>query len=1003
MASAVEILLKAKDFASDKIDKLKKRIKSLGAVSGASSVGTNRLSASVGGLTAKIGAFIGATAGFIAVKGLFEGVINTGAKFETLNTQLAAVTGSAEAGEEAFAWIKEFTKETPFQLDQVSESFIKLKAFGLDPMDGTMQKLVDTAAKLGGGQEKLNGIILAVGQAWAKQKLQAEETLQLVERGVPVYELLSKALGKTTAEIQEMSSKGELGRDAIKALIDALGDDALGAAAAEMKNFRGIVSNLKDTFVEFLAEVSDQGALDFFKGQLSDLADTIKRMREDGSLTELAKDISNFMIGAAEATKSLLGVMKSVIGKVIQFSSEIKNLALAFIAVKLAGFTAGIVTMISALTKATVAQKALNVVMKANPIGILITLTGGLFIAIEKLVDKYFEWSDGAEQAARAQYQAEEAAEASRKKFLELSELAGIQIQNEADLKKAIEDGIIVLDKKTEQYTKIKTAAELAALAENRYVSTLEGVNAGVDEQVKKMAEGSVAAQALVAKLDEMTEASGGLGQALSKLSNDELQNLSAKLNDAISDGFIDKTKAATIESGLLAENMRRLGIDATLVETGITSAGTAAISQFNAMNESAKLTDAQFKAGLIATLGKLKTQKAFDALTRDLKNMGDAGARTSDQVAFGLSQIKTEAENLEGALNDVDEAAKQGAESLKTMLSAVSSADTLSQVDDLANALGTAFDNGEISADEYSKALDRVLAKQAEITENLKKQGQEQDKVNESGKDRGTVERLEEENEMRSFALEITERQGKALFKAQQQIRESLLATASQKVPLEQYNSMVADVQENFVKASQSADEFAHKILDITHNGRASEQQMQSYIKSLNGAIKGGEDLDDQALSNLQAALSAAKSKMQALKSETQSTASEVAGLEAELAGLNGDDSRVQQLQNQQKRLDIERKIQKAQQDGNNDAVSNLKKSLALLGQINSKKQAQIRKDKANNTGGSTNNSSQVSPEKTVKLMFESPLGKQVTANVNDRDADNLINILKQSGAVTR
>ncbi|MCW7554954.1 tape measure protein [Endozoicomonas gorgoniicola] len=64
---------------------------------------------------------------------------------------------------------------------QVADAFTALKNFGLDPMDGTLQAIVDQTSKLGGGMERLNGISLALGQAWAKQKLQGEEILQLVE------------------------------------------------------------------------------------------------------------------------------------------------------------------------------------------------------------------------------------------------------------------------------------------------------------------------------------------------------------------------------------------------------------------------------------------------------------------------------------------------------------------------------------------------------------------------------------------------------------------------------------------------------------------------------------------------------------------------------------------------------------------------------------------------------------------------------------------------------
>src|SRR5690606_29115717 len=134
--------------------------------------------------------------------------------------QLAGVMGSIEAGEQAGSWIKDFAKNTPLQLDQVTETFVRLKNFGLNPMDGVMQSIIDQSEKLGGGYERVQGISLALGQAWAKQKLQGEEILQLIERGVPVWQLLENVTGKNTAELQKLSSAGALGRDVMKQLID---------------------------------------------------------------------------------------------------------------------------------------------------------------------------------------------------------------------------------------------------------------------------------------------------------------------------------------------------------------------------------------------------------------------------------------------------------------------------------------------------------------------------------------------------------------------------------------------------------------------------------------------------------------------------------------------------------------------------------------------------------------------------------------------------------------
>ncbi|MTI13004.1 hypothetical protein E1189_08235, partial [Sansalvadorimonas verongulae] len=78
-----------------------------------------------------------------------QGVLSVGDKYERLAIQMEALMGSVAAGEQAVGWIKEFTKSTPLQLDQVTQAFVTLKNFGLDPMDGTLLALVDQNAKLG--------------------------------------------------------------------------------------------------------------------------------------------------------------------------------------------------------------------------------------------------------------------------------------------------------------------------------------------------------------------------------------------------------------------------------------------------------------------------------------------------------------------------------------------------------------------------------------------------------------------------------------------------------------------------------------------------------------------------------------------------------------------------------------------------------------------------------------------------------------------------------------
>ncbi|WP_312960103.1 tape measure protein [Stutzerimonas nitrititolerans] len=250
--------------------------------------------------------------GLNAVRDGIFAMLKTGDEFEGLDTRMASLMGSLAAGEQATEWIKQFAKDTPLGLQDVTESFALLKSYGLDPMDGSLQALVDKNEQLGGGMERLQGIVAAVGQAWAKEKLQTEEILQLVERGVPVWQMLADVTGKNAAELQELASKGKLGRDVIKQLVAEIGKSADGAAAANMGRLSGIMSNLADTAIDFYNRIANAGALEYVKGRLMELAETIDQMDKDGRLDALATSLSNAFIQGAQWVENFASKLLTV-------------------------------------------------------------------------------------------------------------------------------------------------------------------------------------------------------------------------------------------------------------------------------------------------------------------------------------------------------------------------------------------------------------------------------------------------------------------------------------------------------------------------------------------------------------------------------------------------------------------------------------------------------------------------------------------------------------------
>lgn len=287
----------------------------------------NAFAGRLSGVTSRLLAFGAAYIGLNQVRSALAGIFTAGDKFEKLDIQLAGVMGSIEAGEQASAWIKEFAKNTPLQLDQVTETFVRLKNFGLDPMDGIMQSIIDQSEKLGGGYERVQGISLALGQAWAKQKLQGEEILQLIERGVPVWQLLENVTGKNTAELQKLSEAGKLGRDVMKKLIDEIGRSAEGQAQKGMSTLTGLISNARDNLDQFYNLIATSGALDFFKGQLQAINTSFAEMAKNGELQKLAQSISDGIVSAAQAVKNFITTLyewRTAIGSVAAVWATLK-------------------------------------------------------------------------------------------------------------------------------------------------------------------------------------------------------------------------------------------------------------------------------------------------------------------------------------------------------------------------------------------------------------------------------------------------------------------------------------------------------------------------------------------------------------------------------------------------------------------------------------------------------------------------------------------------------
>ncbi|WP_324019124.1 tape measure protein [Aeromonas hydrophila] len=417
------------------------------------------LQGAIGSLTGRLVALAGTWFGIQTLTTQLIAMFQTGDQAERLDVQLKAVMGSIAGGKEASAWIQDFAKNTPLQLSEVTQVFVRLKAFGIDPMAGAMQGIVDQAFKLGGGFEEVQGISLALGQAWAKQKLQGEEILQLIERGVPVWQMLEQVTGKNTAELQKLSEAGKLGRETIAALMNEIATQSRGAAADNMSLLSGLISNAQDNLAKFYRMVAENGALAWLKNQLANLNAEFEAMARDGRLQEWAKRLSDGFISMGETLKSLIQTLyewrtaltvlaQAWVGlKIAGWIGDLRSLYAQFIAMPVATATAagGMTTAGTAAAGAAIGVRVLGAAVKgllaAVAVESIIQITQ-FASALRQLVQAELALREA--QALRSETQAR-----LNSQFAALSTELGFAITSMADLDRLVAEGKVHYDEAT--------------------------------------------------------------------------------------------------------------------------------------------------------------------------------------------------------------------------------------------------------------------------------------------------------------------------------------------------------------------------------------------------------------------------------------------------------------------------------------------------------------------------------------------------------------------------
>jgi hypothetical protein len=514
-------------------------------------------------------------AAFAALGGaaLLKNIVTIGQTFQDLRTSLAAVTGSAEDGKAAFDNLTTLATQTQFGVEELVQSFIRLKSAGVEPTNDLLLTFSNTAATAQDQVGVLNSLTELFARATSKAKLELEDFNKIEERGVSILGILRKEFNLNIKEIQELAKTAQ-GQEKLFAGITNALDKAYGKnLEIKLKNSSIAFSNLgialrslaDATFTEL--GLDDTTAITALTNAVNDLAKNTEGL---GKLLDTLGNII-YAVGGAflflkTSSRDLLAPVLKVVDKTkgafVGFITQLKDLKFAFDLTRTSIASYGVISGGTAVATATL----------GTAVGGLVLTIGSLVLALDGIIslitgEGLIPWRKLGEAIGLVGKEGKDAAVA-------LSEFKtlGKDIQDggiteqlflQREAAKMLKEEIARV---TEEYNELTDNDTLFDMETQEPIDKLKAFGeeidkslGGIDEynRLMKLFNGMFSDPKTIADMEQRESALKDLKDSYSSLF-DPLD----KLNEAIRDGVEDSAEQLTLQAEL--NRLRELGIYTT-------------------------------------------------------------------------------------------------------------------------------------------------------------------------------------------------------------------------------------------------------------------------------------------------------------------------------------------------------------------------------------------------------------------------------------------------------
>ncbi|MDG6881053.1 Phage-related minor tail protein [Phocoenobacter uteri] len=268
----------------------------------------------------------------------------TAAQFEQFKAVLETTEGNSTKAQKSLDWISNFATKTPYELAEVTEAFVRLRAYGMDPTNGLLTTLGDTSSAMG---KPIMQAVEAIADAVTGENERLKE-FGIKASAIKGTNIIEYAYTDKNGK-QQMAKVNKNNRKEIeKTLMKIWNAKYSDAMEKQSKTITGIWSNLQDQWVRFQQMVMQTGAFDWIKEKLKGVLDSIDKMAQNGELQKWAEDVGVVIKEVAQGLFEFGQKVFEAVKFIAKFARENKGLIASF--VKWSAISGSLLTAIGGLS-----------------------------------------------------------------------------------------------------------------------------------------------------------------------------------------------------------------------------------------------------------------------------------------------------------------------------------------------------------------------------------------------------------------------------------------------------------------------------------------------------------------------------------------------------------------------------------------------------------------------------------------------------------------------------